>query len=193
MKNPFGIPFGVGLVACGVLLLLLTTLSGDPFALSMHWSLFIMVPGALVMALGLMAGDGNRPLATLGTVTFVTGAVLGYQDWADHFQSWAYAWILTGPVAAGAAWWLFGIVQDDEKAISDGRPLVLFGLLTFLAAAGFFELVIGISGHCLLANLSWALIAGLALIVAGLAVILKPGDRPRPDRRHDGGKGPEDE
>ncbi|WP_068118716.1 hypothetical protein [Tropicimonas marinistellae] len=185
MINPLGKPAGIGLVALGAILLVLNTFSGDLFTLSMHWSFFIMIPGALVMALGMMTGDQTRALATLGMATLVTGAVLGYQDLANHFQSWAYAWILTGPVAAGAAWWLFGIVHDDPAAIADGRPLVFFGLLAFLAAAAVFELVIGISGYGILSNLTLGLVAGLTLIVAGLAVVFRPGDGTRPVERMD--------
>lgn len=163
---------GAVLVAVGLFLLIVNPFSDGMFADTIHWSLFIIIPGALLMAVGLLIRDGARAVTTLGAVVLMTGLVLAYQSWAGHFQSWAYAWILVGPVATGLAWLAAGIAHDDARSRHEARPLILFGLLAFVAAAAFFELVVGISGHGLVSKLSWSVVISLCLILAGGAMIV---------------------
>lgn len=173
MKQKLGttIP-GIALVTAGLVLSALTQLDLGPLADAIHWSLYIIAPGALLVLAGLIIPDIGRAAATLGSVVLATGLVLAYQDWANHFQSWTYAWILVGPVAVGAAWQAVGVAHDNSDARKDGQPLVGYGLLAFVVAAVFFELVIGISGFGVLPRMSWGLLVSICLILAGIALIV---------------------
>ncbi|WP_136442224.1 hypothetical protein [Pacificoceanicola onchidii] len=163
---------GIALVKAGLVLFASTQLGFVPFADAVHWSLFIIAPGALLVFAGLTVREFGQLAATLGSVVLATGLVLAYQDWFDHFQNWAYAWILVGPVAVGAAWQAVGVAHGKSDARKDGRALVGYGLLAFIVAAAFFELVIGISGFGVLPRMSWGVVASLCLILAGIALIL---------------------
>ena len=162
---------GIALVAAGLFLFGATQLGVGPISGPFHWSLFVIAPGALLVASGLLVRKFGLPAATLGAVVLGTGIVLAYQDWANHFQSWAYAWILVGPVAVGAVWQAVGLAHGDPDARRDGRPLVRCGLFAFVIAAAFFELVIGISGFGVLPRMSWSLALSLCLVLAGVALI----------------------
>lgn len=135
---------GILLVVVGVLFLI-----GQVFGFNfwnVTWPLFIIVPGVLLVVLGLSAKASGTPLTIVGTIITMVGLVLLYQTLTNHFESWAYMWALVAPGGVGLGMWLHGTWTKDEKLTLEGRNVLMVGLV--LAAIGwvFFELVIGIGG-----------------------------------------------
>lgn len=136
---------GVGLIGVGVLIAIARFTNfdvGDTL-----WPLFIIVPGALLMVASAKAGASGKWLSVTGATTTITGLLLAYQNTFHHYESWAYAWALVGPVALGVGWMMHGLRQNDDELVAAGRRQINRGGLLFLAGAVFFELVLDISGR----------------------------------------------
>ena len=103
----------------------------------------------------------------------LTGCVLAYQAWANHFQSWAYAWIIVGPFALGTGLAWHGRMHGDEQALRDGRQMALFSILSFFGAAAVFELVFNISGFGLSVDLPSGFFLPVVLIAGGGVLLLR--------------------
>lgn len=134
------------------------------------WPFFVIVPGVLLFVFGLtLKGSVGEILTTLGAMISATGLILFYQNLSDHWQSWSYMWALIAPTAAGLGQLFYGALHNRPDMIRTGMRIAGVGLIIFLVAAGFFELVIGISGFGLGA---WAW--SLVLIGLGILVIARP-------------------
>lgn len=124
----------IALIVLGVLLLLgqLLHVRVERFL----WPLFIIVPGVVLLVLGLSsktkAGEG---LTVAGTIVTTVGGVLFYQNATNHWQSWAYAWALVGPTAAGLGQVLYGSLRSRPQLVKDGAQAIRVGLILF--AVGF--------------------------------------------------------
>jgi hypothetical protein len=138
--------FGVLLVGVGALLLLtrLTDISlgGDA------WPLWLVVPGVacLVAALALPHRQGLG-LAIAGAIITTVGLIVWVQETWDAYATWAYAWALVAPTAAGAGTFLYGAVKGDGDLVRNGLRSIVVGLALFAGFALFFEGVIGLSGE----------------------------------------------
>jgi hypothetical protein len=144
-RRDLGAALGALLISLGVLFL-----AGQLFHVELgHWGwpFFIIVPGSVVLALGIAVNDQtSRPLILVGSVTTATGMLLFYQNATDHYASWAYAWALIAPTAFGAGELIYGLLKDHPQAVTAGTRLITIGLIIFFVGAIFFELVIGIGG-----------------------------------------------
>lgn len=167
---------GAVLILVGIVFLL-----GQFFDISLGrvaWPFFIIVPGLVIFVTALMteekAGEG---LATVGSIVTMVGLILFYQNLTDHWESWAYAWALIAPTSIGIGHVIYGTLRGSSELVNSGLRMAGIGLVIFLIAAAFFELVIGISGRSLpYANLLWPLL----LIGVGLLFLLRnllPGVR----------------
>ena len=164
---------GFALFTVGLLLLVSRGLGFDPMAGQSVWPLYIIVPGLGLLAYAGTGQNLSKGLAPFGMMVTLTGCLLAYQGWADHFQSWAYMWILVGPFALGAGWMLHGIMHDDNRTLADGRKLVAASLVTLAVFAAVFELVFNISGYGLSVDLPSGLMLPLVLIIVGGAILLR--------------------
>jgi hypothetical protein len=112
-------------IGLGVLLVVLGTLFSVGQAAGFDlgrfgWPFFVIIPGLAVLAVGLAVGDptGGR-ITPLGAVTMV-GVILLYQNAADHFESWAYAWALVFPTSAGPGRMVYGSVRGSKEMVATG-------------------------------------------------------------------------
>ena len=73
------------------------------------WTLFVIVPGVLLLASGLLT---DRPaalgLTIAGSIVTTIGLLLLAMDQTDRWDAWAYAWALI-PAAAGVGLVLHGL------------------------------------------------------------------------------------
>lgn len=166
-------PIGALLVGAGALLLLAQTVGFNVFTGGIYWPLFILAPGLAVLALASLSKTLSRGLSPLGMAVTLTGSLLAYQAWADHFQSWAYGWILVGPFALGAGLAFHGFVHGDARALRNGRGVAGVSLVVFAGAAVMFELVFNISGYGASFDLPWGIVLPVALIAIGGAFLLR--------------------
>jgi hypothetical protein len=79
------------------------------------WPFFVIVPGLAVSGVGLAVGDptGER-ITPLGAAVTMVGVILLYQNAADHFESWAYAWELVFPTSTGLGQMLYGSLKGSK-------------------------------------------------------------------------------
>jgi hypothetical protein len=137
------------------------------------WPFFVIIPGLAVLGAGLAAGDptGER-ITPLGAAVMTVGVILLYQNTADHFESWPYAWALVFPTATGLGRMIYGSLKGKKEMVVNGGRSALVGAALFVVGAFFFELVVGISGFGLgLGGFGWPLwlvIVGIVLLVGGL-------------------------
>ena len=156
--------FGVALILLGLLLLAGQLLRID--LAHVLWPFFILVPGLALFAAALAAhGKSGEPLAIMGGIITMIGAILLVQNLTGWWASWAYAWALIAPTSIGLGMMVWGALKGFRDKAKEGMNLAGVGLVMFLVAGAFFELVIGISGFGL-GRL------GLPLLLIGLGVLL---------------------
>ena len=161
--------WGVGglLIVLGALLLVGQLLGIRPGRFL--WPFFVIVPGVVVFAIALTAEpQAGEVLAIVGGIVTMVGALLLYQNTTGHWTSWAYAWALVGPTAAGLAQMIYGSLKGPDTLVATGRHVATIGIAIFLVGAVFFELVIGISGFGL-GRFGWPVL----LIGAGAFFLLR--------------------
>lgn len=161
---------GFGLISVGVLVAIarFTNFSiGDNL-----WPLFIIVPGVVLLMASASAGSSGKWLSVAGATTTITGLLLAYQNTFDHYESWAYAWALVGPVAIGAGWMVHGLRHDDAELVAAGRKQINRGGALFLAGAVFFELILNISGRGIAGLMTNPIVLPVILIGAGLFFLI---------------------
>jgi len=156
--------FGLAFIFFGLLSLLGQLLHID--FLGLLWPFFIIVPGVVLFLAGLLAsGRSGEPLAIIGSIITMVGAILLFQNLTGLWASWAYAWALIAPTSIGLGLLLWGAVKGQQDKVKEGLSLAGVGLAMFLLAGAFFELVVGVSGFGLGP-------LALPLLLIGLGVIL---------------------
>ncbi|MGQ9682375.1 MAG: hypothetical protein ACUVX9_07560 [Anaerolineae bacterium] len=164
---------GLGLVLLGLMFLLGQYLHID--LLGLAWPLFILVPGLCFFA-GMLLGERRvGGLAIPGSLLTITGLLLFYQNLLNHFESWAYVWALVFPTGIGVGLMIKGLWEGRAKVVRDGWVWTQVGLIIFVCAGAFFELIIGISDSGLVRAL-WAMV----LMAFGAILVLRPLLGPRP-------------
>ena len=99
------------LFVAGVGWLVARDLRLDPFApiADAGWPFFVIIPGVILMLSSLIPKPpGGVGFAIAGSIVTTVGLVLLYQEQTAHWESWAYAWALVGPGAAGLGMWSTG-------------------------------------------------------------------------------------
>lgn len=155
------------------------------------WPLFVIVPGLFICTFAVaMRGAAGEGLFIFGTITTVVGLILAYQNYTDHWESWAYAWALAFPGAIGLGQVVYGTLTGRGASVRAGTRVGLVGLVLFVGFAAFFELAIGISGR----QIAWlsgyivpALLIGLGVLmllgntrVRRQAPVIAPAPAPQP-------------
>ena len=141
-----------GVIAIGVALILLggfflvVQLGGQDFA-DVGWPLFIVIPGVILYVVGFIVGGRNGSGFTIaGSIVTMVGIVLAVQNTTDLWASWAYAWALVGPGAAGFGMLTYGLVNRFDDLIRGGLSSLGVGIALFIVGFFFFEGVLGLSG-----------------------------------------------
>lgn len=171
------VPLGIALVVAGVVLLAGQALDIDLGRIG--WPLFVITPGVVLLAVGL-SWPADARVSIVGSVVTVVGLILLYQEAADHYESWSYAWALAGPFAVGAGRILHGLLHRRPDVVRAGLAFAVSGLVVFVVGFFFFEGLIGIGGEPL-AIPPW--VAPVALIVIGLGAIAWSLARRRGEQR----------
>jgi len=160
---------GILLVSLGFLLILLNTfnINYNRFA----WPFFIIVPGVLMFIVALVIEESfGKVLIIPASIITAVGLLLLYQNSTNHWESWAYAWTLVGPVSIGLGQCIYGSLKKQTEMMKFGSKLLIVGLVMFSLGFVFFELIVGISGFGL-GNSGWPLLLiglGVLLVVYGL-------------------------
>jgi hypothetical protein len=164
------IGLGVLLMMLGALFLVVQAVGFDLGRFA--WPFFLIVPGLAVLGAGLaIGGSAGERITPLGAAVTTVGVILLYQNTADHFESWAYAWALVFPTSTGLGQMIYGSLKGSKEMVATGGRSALIGATLFLVGALFFELVVGISGLGIgIGRLGWPLglvIVGMLMLVGG--------------------------
>jgi hypothetical protein len=143
---------------------------------TLGWPLFVIAPGVVLLVLGLASPrEPGQGLAVAGTIVTSVGLLLAYQDATDHWSSWAYAWALIGPAAAGLGLALWGLLHGDRRGAAQGGRTLGGGLVLFGIGYAFFEGLLGIGdGRGISAgagDIVPFLLLGAGLLVIGGAIL----------------------
>ena len=109
------------------------------------WPFYVIGGGVILAALGL-SQPANSGVTVAGCIVAVVGALLFYQEWADHYESWAYAWALVAPGGSGLGMLFHGARHGNPKMAREGFWQILTALGIFVVGLVFFEGIIGLSG-----------------------------------------------
>jgi hypothetical protein len=162
--------FGVLVLVAGVVLL-----AAQAFRFELGedaWPWLIVVPGLALVVTGLLSGrEPGTGLCIAGSIVTTVGLVLLYQNTTGHWESWAYAWALVGPTAAGVGLALSGLANRDRVMAGTGARLILIGGTLFVAGLAFFEGIVGLNGRP--SDLVSSGILPVILIGIGLLVVAR--------------------
>jgi hypothetical protein len=137
------------------------------------WPLFVIVPGVFLCVFAVaLRGSGGEALFIVGTVVSMVGLVLAYQNYTNHWESWAYAWALVGPFAIGLGQMVYGLLTGRGAAVRAGMRVAAVGLVLFVVFGAFFESAIGISGR----QISWLTSYLFPVLLIGLGVMMLLGN-----------------
>lgn len=133
------------------------------------WPFFVIVPGLAFFVGMVLGGRGAGGLAVPGSIVTTVGLILLYQNYTNHWESWAYAWALI-TVAAGVGVMINGTWSYRPALVVQGRRVATVGLALFLVFGAFFEVLIfrGLIGY---AQWVWPVL----LIGLGLFLLLRRG------------------
>jgi hypothetical protein len=176
---------GTVLVIAGVGWFVLRELRIDPFAAisGAGWPFFVVIPGvALLVASLLPAAPRGAGFAIAGSIVTTVGLVLLYQQTTGHWESWAYAWALVGPGAAGLGMLVYGLIFRQRDLLAAGARLGAIAVAIFAAGYWYFETIFVTGRSSLELGQWWPLIfvgIGVAAIVAGLLSRSPQASEPR--------------
>ncbi|MBN1313372.1 MAG: hypothetical protein JXB30_18340 [Anaerolineae bacterium] len=158
---------GLMLIGLGALFLL-----GQVFRVN-TWQLmlpfFFVLPGILFFVGMTLGGKAAGPLAIPGSIVTTAGLLLFFQGFTDYYQSWAYAWALIFPTSVGVGLMIHGMYSDEPRLVDTGRRWLAIGLIVFLAAGAFFEILVFKS---MVGRIVWP---GLMIILGAYLLMRKGG------------------
>jgi hypothetical protein len=157
----------------GILILLgIVFLIGQVFDIHLGgviWPFLVITPGVLLFLAALAVEDAaGEAMVAVGSIITMVGLILLFQSVSGYWATWAYAWALVAPTSIGLGHLIYGRLKNRPKLMQSGRDLTRVGLVIFVVAAVFFELIIGISGFGL-GGFIWPVL----LIVLGLYLLLR--------------------
>lgn len=135
---------GLLLVIVGVGSVALRVIRFDPFAAIAEagWPYFVIIPGVALMVAALIPSPPRGVgFAIAGAIVTAVGSVLLYQDATGHWESWAYAWALVGPGAAGVAMLVYGLAFRVPSLVSVGGRIAAIAGTVFIVGYWIFETV----------------------------------------------------
>ena len=166
-RNP--VVAGIVMITIGAIAWALTAADIDPsqWLGGSGWTLFILIPGLILLVGGLLARDEPAVGLTIaGSIVTTIALMLFVMDRTDHYEAWAYAWTLI-PGAAGIGVLIHGLKTDDRARMGAGVRLIVIALVMFAVGAWFFETIFQTGAVPFGIDAFWP----LALVVAGVLVI----------------------
>jgi hypothetical protein len=163
---------GALLVATGIGWLVVRAIGADPFAAvaDAGWPFFVIIPGVILLVASLIPEPPRGVgFAIAGTIVTTVGAVLLYQDTTSHWESWAYAWALVGPGAAGLGMLVYGLIFGQRELVPAGARLVAIAAAIFTVGYWYFETVFA-TGRTPIDLGNWWPLVLVAIGVAALVV-----------------------
>jgi hypothetical protein len=153
---------GAILVLVGVLLLAARLVPGLFGALS--WPFIVIGVGVLLLVLAIATGTAG--LAVPACIVGGIGIILWWQNLHQRWDTWAYAWtLIPGFVGVGAL--VQGLLEAKPlKAVLDALWPILVSAILYTVFSSFF------GGP--LFGVPWYYLAGGALIVGGVLIMLRP-------------------
>jgi hypothetical protein len=137
------------LVGLGVLLLIGQTFQFTFFNLFQNWNLpypvYVIVPGILLMTVGLFGGRNLTGFTIVGSIVLVSGLLLAFQDATHSYQTWAYLWALVFPGSIGLALAAQSFVTQDTEQRKTGLRMMGIALVLAVVFWSFFEGAINLS------------------------------------------------
>ena len=171
---------GIVLIAIGAIAWAMNATGTDPSTWlgGSGWTLFILIPGAVLFIGGLLARDEPAVGLTIaGSIIMTVAAMLFVMDRTGHYEAWAYAWTLI-PGAAGIGVLIHGFKTDDRAKIGAGSRLILISLAMFAVGAWFFETVFQTGAVPFGIDAFWPLVlVVIGVVVIALAVLRGPRAR----------------
>ncbi|MBL8061731.1 MAG: hypothetical protein JNK32_01840 [Anaerolineales bacterium] len=132
------------------------------------WPFFIIIPGVLMfLSAFILERQTGVTLAIFGGMVTMTGGILMIQNIFDLYATWAYAWALIAPT--GLAKLLYGALRGLGDEVKNGLVMTGVGVVIFVVAGAFFELIIDLNGFGL--NVSW-LCWPILLIGGGIITLI---------------------
>jgi hypothetical protein len=169
----------VGVVLVGLGSLSLLAQLAQPFGAGIGraaWPIYVIVPGLGFFVAMAASGRGAGWLAIPGSIVTAVGLILLYQNTFDHWESWAYAWALVFPTAAGLGVLIDGLWTDRPTAVRKGTLMAGSGLAVFVLFGAFFELGLDLGG--LTGGAPGRVVLPVALIAAGGYLLQQQRRRP---------------
>jgi hypothetical protein len=166
---------GALLVCAGVAWFVMQGLRIDPLAAvtDAGWPYFVIIPGVTLLVLSLIpTPPRGLGFAIAGAIVTTVGTVLLYQATTAHWESWAYAWVLVGPGAAGLGMLAYGLLFRQRDLVPAGARLIAIAAALFVAGYWYFETVFATGRTPIDLGMWWPVVivaVGLAALVAGLA------------------------
>jgi hypothetical protein len=159
---------GLSLILLGLLFLAQQLTGWDVWRF--FWPVLIIASGLLFFVVMVWAGPMAGWLALPGAIVTTVGLILLIQNTFDMYQTWTYAWALL-IAANGVGIWIQGRWSGNPGLLRAGRRTLVTGLVLFVVAGAFFELVLNLSGF---ASNDAVRVAGPALIILlGLYLLLR--------------------
>jgi hypothetical protein len=178
---------GTLLVVAGLAWFVARELRLDPFSgiADVGWPFFVIIPGVILLVSSLIPTPPHGVgFAIAGSIVTTVGAVLLYQDATAHWESWAYAWALVGPGAAGLGMLAYGLAFHERDLVSVGARLVAIAAAVFIAGYWYFETVFE-TGRAPIDLGQWWPLAFVAVGATVLVVgIVRGGREPSDPARH---------
>ena len=136
--------------------------------LGTFWPLIIVAAGLPFLFGAINGGKNQAGLIFPGMIISGTGLILLYQNFTNHWASWAYAWTLY-PVFVGAGLWFMGRRTGDNNQYHTGQNMVRWGITAFAGFWVLFEVIIFGGGDRFFGNL----LVPILLIGAGLFMLFR--------------------
>jgi len=157
------------LIAIGIIFLAAQVFDFDIGRIfDISWPLFVIIPGVVFLFIAVTGDAKAAGFAIPGAIVTGTGLILWFQETFNRWESWAYVWTLY-PVFVGAATMYLGTRLDNAAQIKSGRSLLQFGLIAFVVAAAFFELLIFNNN----ASIGRWLVPGLLILAGGYMLFFR--------------------
>jgi hypothetical protein len=166
---------GALLVVVGIGLFVARELRFDPFAAvaDAGWPFLVIIPGVILLTSSLIPKPPQGVgFAIGGSIVTTVGTVLLYQQTTGHWASWAYAWALVGPGAAGLGMAVYGLIFRQRELVLVGARLLAIAAAIFVAGFWFFETVFATGLAPVDLGTWWPIVIvalGIAALVAGFA------------------------
>jgi len=110
--------------------------------LDFTWAFFIILPGLALLHIAVQTKSQQYArLIFPAIVVILTGVILLYQTFTNHWRSWTFLWALY-VVFFGVGLQAYGRRTQNKNDVAMGRNLILGGTATFFFLWMLFELVI---------------------------------------------------